>query len=132
MRVHRAVVVAVLLVASLAACSDDPALPSGVFTESVCPPADPPTYDNFGQAFMATYCTTCHDSAKPAGARGNAPLGTDFETRAKLRLWTANIDKKAAFGPAAENTAMPPAGHPAPSDAERTRLGEYIACEVAQ
>jgi len=103
-----------------------------VFTESACPPTDPPTYDNFGRPFMETYCTTCHDAAKTGALRERAPLGVDFETRAQLRLWTANIDKQAAFGPAAANTAMPPEGRPAPTDAERTRLGEYIACEVAQ
>ena len=104
--------------------------PEGEFTQSLCPPTDPPTYDNFGRAFMETFCTRCHDSAKPTGMRGDAPLGVDFDTRTKLRLWTSNIDREAAIGPASANRTMPPDG-PMPTDAERRRLGEYIACEVA-
>jgi uncharacterized membrane protein len=121
-----------LVIVALAACSDGGGAPSGVSTQSVCPPTDPPTYDNFGKTFMETYCTKCHDAAKPMGMRGDAPLGTDFDTRARLRLWTSNIDKQAAIGPAAENREMPPEGNAAPSDTERRRLGEYIACEVGQ
>jgi uncharacterized membrane protein len=121
----------VVVVASLAGCGDpDPA--GGVFTESVCPPSDPPTYDSFGATFMELYCTKCHDSAKTGSLRYGAPLGVDLETRALVRQWTANVDKQAAFGPAAENLAMPPTGHPMPTDDQRRRLGAYIACEVAQ
>jgi uncharacterized membrane protein len=120
----------VLALVLLVACGDD-GLPSGVLTESVCPPTDSPTYDTFGATFFEMYCTSCHDAAKPMGMRGNAPLGIDFDTRGRLRLWTSNIDKKAAFGPAAENREMPPQGELAPTDDERRRLGEYIACEVA-
>ncbi len=46
---------------------------------------------------------------------------------------TSRIDKNAAFGPAAHNRLMPPADQPAqPTDEERVRLGEYIACEIGR
>jgi hypothetical protein len=67
--------------------------------------------------------------------RQGAPPTIDFETLALLRMWTSQIDKQAAFGPAAENTLMPPppeSAHPRPSADERRRLGEFIACEVAK
>jgi len=104
----------------------------GTFTESVCPPTDPPTYASFGQTFMEAYCTECHDSAKTGVMRQDAPPTIDFETLAQLRMWTSQIDKQAAFGPAGMNRLMPPDGNPKPTDDERRRLGEFIACEVAR
>ena len=102
------------------------------FTESKCPPTDAPTYDNFGRVFFESYCTKCHDSAKPAGMRGGAPLAINFDTRAGIRMFTSQIDQQAAIGPNATNRFMPGGSGPLPTDDERRRLGEYIACEVAQ
>jgi uncharacterized membrane protein len=98
----------------------------------VCPPTDPPTYTSFGQTFMEMYCTECHDAAKTGAMRQDAPPTIDFDTLANLRMWTSQIDKQAAFGPAAMNKLMPPSGNPLPSDADRVRLGEFIACEIAK
>ena len=103
-----------------------------MFTESVCPTTDPPTYASFGQTFMEAYCTECHDSAKTGGMRQDAPATIDFDSLALLRMWTSQIDKQAAFGPASMNRLMPPDGNPKPTDDERRRLGEFIACEVAR
>jgi hypothetical protein len=119
------------IVACTVACSDGGAA-EGVFTQSTCPPADPPTYATFAQAFMQTYCIACHDSAKTGADRMDAPPTIDFDSLALLRMWTSQIDKQAAIGPAAMNRLMPPSGSPAPSDAERRRLGEFVACEVTR
>ena len=113
-------------------CFGDYGTPQGPSTQSVCPPTDPPTYDNFGRTFMESYCTECHDSAKTGEMRQDAPATIDFDTLASLRMWTSQIDKQAAFGPKGMNDLMPPEGNPAPSDDERRRLGEFIACEVAK
>jgi mono/diheme cytochrome c family protein len=45
------------LVLALAACGG-----GGSPTGSTCPPTDPPTYANFGQAFFGKYCTSCHSA----------------------------------------------------------------------
>lgn len=121
---------AVILLAALAACGGGAG--EGELTRSVCPPVDPPTYASFGQTFMEAYCTKCHDSAKTGDQRLDAPPTIDFDTLPLLRMWTSQIDKQAAIGPAAANRLMPPAGNPAPTDDERRRLGEFIACEVAK
>jgi uncharacterized membrane protein len=118
------------LIVLLAACGGGDA--EGTFTQSVCPPTDPPTYASFGQLFMETYCTECHDSAKTGAMRQDAPPTIDFDSLALLRMWTSQIDKQAAFGPAGMNRIMPPDGNPKPTDDERRRLGEFIACEVAK
>jgi len=114
---------------ALAACGggDD----GNAFTESVCPPTAPPTYDSFGRTFMEAYCTACHDEAKTGVMRQSAPPTIDFDTLANLRMWTSQIDKQAAIGPASANRRMPPVGQPQPSDDERRQLGAFIACEVA-
>jgi uncharacterized membrane protein len=121
---------ALLFVAlALAACSDPPV---GKDTGSTCPPTDRPDYANFGMAFFETYCLDCHSQSKMGGARNDAPVTIDFDTRTLVREHTSNIDKQAAWGPDAENSIMPPSGEPQPTDAERIRLGEYIACEIGR
>ncbi len=119
-----------LVLLLFAACGTDPV---GEDTASTCPTVDPPTYASFGQAFFAQYCTDCHAQAKVGADRHGAPPTIDFDTRSLVRENTSRIDRQAAFGPAAKNRLMPEAGYPAvPSDAERLRLGEYIACEIGR
>ncbi len=116
--------------ALLAACGGDPV---GEDTASTCPSTDPPTFANFGQPFFTTYCLECHSQAKLGADRQGAPVTIDFDTRSLVRENTSRIDKQAAFGPNATNRLMPNGGHaPVPSDDERVRLGEYIACEIGR
>jgi uncharacterized membrane protein len=114
-----------LLLFATAACTSTP---SG----ATCPPptADVPTYDNFGRAFMATYCTDCHSIN--ATNRHGAPADQNYDTEADIKAHAAAIDAEAAAGPNAMNTAMPDlAGpvHSAPTQAERETLGQFLACE---
>lgn len=114
----------------LGACAGQP---DGKDTGSTCPPTDPPTYANFGQGFMQTYCLACHSQVVFGADRQGAPVTIDFDTRTLVRENTSRIDKQAAFGPAAKNRLMPQDGHdPVPSDEERIRLGQYIACEIGR
>jgi len=113
------------LLFATAACTSTP---SG----STCPPnpADVPTYDNFGREFMETFCTGCH--SVNASDRHGAPSDQNYDTEADVKKHAAAIDTEAAAGPNAMNTAMPElAGpvHSAPTQAERERLGQFLACE---
>lgn len=108
-----------------AACTQTP---SG----AACPdsPADRPTYDNFGREFMETYCTGCHSVT--ATNRHGAPADQNYDTEVDVKKHAIDIDTHAAAGPSATNTAMPEiAGpvHAAPTQAERERLGQFLACE---
>src|SRR5262245_20409099 len=106
----------------VAACASTP-------TESTCPPNDPPTYDNFGRQFMTTYCTGCH--SRDSTDRHGALRDQNYDSESDIRLHAAAIDLEAAAGPKSTNTAMPELGgpvHVAPSDADRTRLGQLLAC----
>jgi len=119
-----------LILLAVSACTGDPI---GEDTGSTCPPTDPPTYASFGQAFMQTYCLDCHSELLQGDDRHGAPVTIDFDTRSLVRMNTSDIDKQAAFGPNAKNRLMPYQGHqPIPTDEERIRLGEYIACEIGR
>jgi len=111
----------ILYVLWFAACASTP-------TGSSCPTA-PPTYDNFGRQFMASYCTGCHSAN--ATDRHGAPTSQNFDTEAEIVLHAQAIDVEAAAGPNATNTSMPALDgpvHAAPPYAERATLGQYLAC----
>ena len=99
----------------------------GPHTDATCPPASPLTYNNFGQPFMEAYCTRCHAQTLHGSARMGAPSLHDFDTWYGIRAFIDHIDETTASGPAATNESMPPYGA-APTLAERTSLGEWLAC----
>lgn len=103
----------------------------GGATLSVCPESDPPSYESFGRSFMASYCTRCHSSAVSGAARFGAPDDHNFDSLEGVLDATEHIDELAAAGPAGINESMPESG-PSPSEAERRRLGEWLACETAK
>jgi mono/diheme cytochrome c family protein len=102
----------------------------GVATQSTCPPASDLDYTTFGRQFMLDYCTSCHSSELTGGARGGAPDGYDFDSLEGVLAELHEIDTWAAAGPAGVNTAMPPVP-PYPTEDERRKLGEWLACESA-
>ena len=104
---------ALALLASLAAaCSGS----GGQTTGSTCPSDSTLTYETFGQSFINSYCAACHS-------------GREQPTLSSLSAIQAHldeIDRVAAAGPNAVNTAMPQGG--SLPDAERQKLGEWLAC----
>ena len=112
-------------------------------TQARCPDPDPGTltWDSFGQKFMTDYCMVCHDSQLSHSQRNGAPLYHDYDTLLGVLQIPDHIDSYAGAGPAAHNTLMPPERCPStlggplnrdcpqPSDAERTDLSVWIACE---
>jgi hypothetical protein len=89
---------------------------TGQATGSTCPSGSTLTYENFGQAFMSSYCTACH-------ATREQPTLT---TLASIQASREEIDMVAAVGPNAVNTRMPQGGSVPTS--ERQKLGEWLAC----
>jgi cytochrome c5 len=86
-------------------------------TGATCPTTNTLTYENFGRAFFASYCDRCH-------ANGIRP---SLGNQAAIQAQRTAIDLEAAAGPNGVNTTMPE-GSPAPSDAERQKLGVWLAC----
>jgi uncharacterized membrane protein len=98
-------------------------------TGSTCPSSsDAATAQNFGTAFMQTHCLSCHSQSATGAARAGAPVGVDFDTLDDVRRQRALIDTHAAVGPNASNTEMPPASRPQPTQQEREKLGQWLAC----
>ena len=100
---------------------------SGLPTGAACPSDSALTYDGFGRPFLERYCVRCHAADLAGAARAGAPEGSDLDTRDGVLGSLADIDEAAAFGPFAENLHMPPDA-PFPTEEERTRLGEWLAC----
>src|SRR5690242_19798457 len=94
-----------VLLGLLVACTSSAPKPTG----TVCPDPDPMlTWDNFGQTFMATYCTMCHASTLTHSQRNGAPLYHDYDTLRGVLEIPDHIDEDAGSGPEAHNTRMPP------------------------
>ena len=132
------IIQAVAVAASFAACAEDSddsdhdanseeSTPSG----AVCSSNSTLDYDTFGKGFMDKYCVRCHSSTLKGTARNGAPDGHDFDKLAGITPVMEHIDQKAASGPQNVNTAMPPSD-PKPTDEERRKLGEWLACEMAK
>lgn len=101
----------------------------GDMTGATCPDGGGTlTYENFGKKFMEDYCLTCH--SVDSKDRKMAPADHNFDTLGDVDIMRAHIDQYAGSGPDATNTMMPPAGNPAPSEAERKKLSEWLACGV--
>jgi len=83
----------------------------------------------------------CHASSLTHAQRNGAPLYHDYDTLRGVLEIPDHIDSYAGEGPAAHNTAMPPGQCPStpggslntdcrqPSEAERTNLSLWLACE---
>lgn len=143
--VHVSVSISVVLglgLSGLVACSNS-AVPTA--TEAVCPSPPPGlTWDNFGQKFMADYCTVCHSSTLNHAQRNGAPLYHDYDSLHGVLSIPDHIDKYAAAGPASVNTEMPPNRCPSipggslnrdcpqPTEEERTNLALWLACSPVQ
>jgi len=77
---------------------------------------------------MQTHCLSCHSKSLVGDARQGATEGVDFDTLDDVRRQSALIDTHSAAGPHATNTEMPPAERPQPTQQEREKLGQWLAC----
>ncbi len=103
------------LLVLLVGCADTPM----ELSDMACPTSGTQlTYANFGQQFMADHCNRCHSNSS-AGAPGSYK----FDTQEQIQQHAARIFVRAA-GP---NTTMPP-GPDDPTDVDRDRLAEWLAC----
>jgi hypothetical protein len=99
----------------------------GPATGAACPEGSALTYDTFAKQFMADYCLRCHSTAVSGDARMGAPGDHNFDAYVDVDIFAAHIDQFAGSGPDSTNTVMPPSA-PFPSEEERKKLSEWIAC----
>jgi uncharacterized membrane protein len=79
------------------------------------------TYENFGRAFFAGNCDSCHSAQ--TGDRQGAPAEFAFDTVAQVRQHKDRIFARSA-GP---NDSMPIGPNDPPRE-ERDKLAEWLAC----
>ena len=138
---------ALALCAALAACGGEEEQKPAFATGTVCPPAGTALrwadfdLELFGDAAGTTgYCNYCHHSSRTTNdARHGAPLHANFDLIAVVREHAQLIDAMAGKGPTPTTPAMPyllpaplpadvPDPQPVPTDEERRRLSEWLAC----
>lgn len=95
--------------------------PAPVQTALNCPKGTHLNYENFGEAFLLNYCTSCHSKHLPAARRAGAPLAANFDTASDASVWRAVILKKAVT-----EMSMPPSANMPPLD--RALLAEWLNC----
>ncbi len=85
------------------------------------------TWENFGEAFMLSWCTGCHNAQLPTDQRAGAPCGVNLDSHAGALPFAANIKLRAVDWQMYEGTKpMPPAAI-IPED-ELALLREWIDC----
>jgi hypothetical protein len=81
------------------------------------------TWEDFGEPFMSTWCTSCHHSSLPLAHRAKAPCSVNFDRHGDVKFWASRVlDRAVTMAP----TPMPPAAI-IPWD-ELALLEQYLEC----
>jgi hypothetical protein len=134
-RVFRSIAATLLCLSASCAADTSDAQPytepidpiAGLSSGATCPPMSTLSYENFGQAFFASFCLECHTVAIPTGPGRQAPPDRNFDDLASVRMYAHPIDQQAAAGPSGVHQVMPPLD-PRPTLQQRMQLGEWLAC----
>lgn len=79
------------------------------------------TYDNFGKDFFNTWCQSCHGAS--VTDRNGAPDDVFFDSRDDI--WQQRVQ---VFEQSADSNESMPIGPHGPSDADRKKLADWLAC----
>ena len=90
--------------AALASCGGTSSAPGS------CTDGSTLTYATFGQAFMSSYCVSCHGG-------GRIEAGVVLTSQSAIQNRASQVSAAAGTG-----GSMPPSGSAAPSSAERAKL----------
>lgn len=94
-------------------------------TDTKCESGTTLTYENFGEAFMAKYCLSCHHSGLAREDRLGAPTDVNLDTYDDMNLHRRDIIKTSTKK---RNARMPPSRH-VPLE-EKQMLAEWLNCGV--
>jgi hypothetical protein len=96
--------------------------PVPVSSSLTCPTGTQLSWENFGQAFMLNYCTSCHSAELSGSDRVGAPEEMNFDSLQDVMNWRMNIHGAAAV----EQAIMPPSKHVGAD--EKALLTEWLGC----
>ncbi len=123
------VLMRMLIVSLVVAGCGQPVTASGKPSGTPCSSDLTLTYDNFGRAFLESYCLRCHSATVMGEAREGAPSSHNLDKVTDVRSLATHIDEYSGAGPEAVNTRMPPT-EPRPSIEERRQLAKWLACDA--
>jgi len=103
------------------ACNPKPATPDSGLPEPECETLIW-NWQNTGEPFMRTWCTSCHHSDLDDDSRQGAPIDVNLETYADFVRWAERVDARVW----ATSAPMPPAG--GPTEEELDLLGTWMDC----
>ena len=104
-----------------AACGSDT---SSGNTGTDCSAQDAPTYETFGQAFMADYCASCHSASVKGADRMGAPTDDVFDDLSAIQQKSDELTNEIVT----ERSMPYGADSKKPSDEERKLFGAWMAC----
>ena len=81
------------------------------------------TYENFAVGFFSEHCNNCHGVG--ANDRRGAPIAYVFDTYDQV----VALRERVFLRSAADNISMPP-GPDDPTEQDRWKLAEWIACDL--
>lgn len=111
-----------LLLLTLPACESEGDEEGGEGPNVDCATATVPKFADMSAAWGK--CTTCHSSTLTGTARNAAPEGIDFDKFETARTWADTAMSEVYEG------AMPIAGYPELTDAEKTQIYNWASCET--
>ena len=112
---------AVGLMVACGAKSSDSAVEDSGAAPGACD-TSPWTWQNTGEPFMRTWCTSCHHPDLPEGQRQGAPVDVNLDTHSDVRMWADRIQARVWT----EDAPMPPVG--VPTEGELEALAEWLDC----
>jgi uncharacterized membrane protein len=93
--------------------------------DHACPASDSGssqiTYESFAKDFFESWCQSCHGAS--VTDRNGAPDDIFFDTRDDI--WEQRVQ---VFAQAADSNTSMPIGPHGPSDADRKKLADWLAC----
>lgn len=112
---------AALALASCPSPTEPPIEPAGN-----CPPDSAVSWENTGEPFLRTWCSSCHGSGIEGEHRLGAPDEVNLDSRQGAVRWSGGILLQALLPNTDGSYDMPPLARV--PEAERLRFKEWLAC----
>jgi len=93
------------------------------FLQDECPEGTLLTYENFGEAMMLEYCSTCHSRSRYEDERAGAPIAIQLDSAQDMATWRTRMIETLKVD---AELPMPPSEHIVAAD--KQMLLEWLEC----